>query len=105
MADCVMRLVLDGRERDCLETEPGHNVHKYRRTQGRDPFLYVQFVDLASVVQVDVVPAPGASAPVPGAGPTTGSVVAAGPDDPRLRHPSAGGSSVWAGRDARTGTP
>jgi len=36
---------------------------------------------------------------------STGSVTAAGPDDPRLRHPSAGGSSVWAGRDDRTGTP
>jgi len=71
VTDCTHRVVLDGRERDCLETEPDHEVHKYRRTQGRDPFLYVQFVDLVNDAQVDVVPASGASASVPGAGTTT----------------------------------
>jgi hypothetical protein len=60
--------MLDGHLRDCLETEPGHDVHKYRRVQGRDLFTYVQFVDLANDARVDAVPMPEASACVSGVG-------------------------------------
>jgi len=66
-------MVLDGRERDCLKTEPGHEVHKYRRYQGRDSFLYVQFVDLANGVEADTVPASEATACVSGVGAATNS--------------------------------
>jgi len=70
MADCVWRVVLDGRERECVARNPGHTTHVYPRTQGRARF---EFVDLANGVEADVVPAPGASAPVPGAGTTSNS--------------------------------
>jgi hypothetical protein len=99
MSDCVYRVVLDGRERECVAKNPGHITHVYLRTQGRARF---EFVDLANGVEADVVPAPGASAPVPGAGTTTGSVVAAGSDIPLVAPPPGRGSSVGAGRDART---
>jgi len=52
-----------------LDRNPGHITHVYLRTQGRARF---EFVDLANDARVDVVPAPGASAPVPGAGTPTG---------------------------------
>jgi len=69
MADCVYRVVLDGRERECVARNPGHITHVYLRTQGRARF---EFVDLANGVEADTVPASGASASVPGVGAATG---------------------------------
>jgi len=72
MADCVYRVVLDGRERECVARNPGHITHVYLRTQGRARF---EFVDFDNGVGAGVVPAPGASAPVPGAGTAIGEEV------------------------------
>jgi len=68
MADCVYRVVLDGRERECVARNPGHITHVYLRTQGRARF---EFVDLANDAGVGTVPASGASRPVPGVGAAT----------------------------------
>ena len=65
MAECVYRVVLDGREQPCRSSAPGHTVHEYQRTQGR---LRVEFVDLANGVQADAVPASETSACVSDAG-------------------------------------